>query len=158
MSCGRSRSSQVPILNYTTSIHVSKSVGEIQIMLAKAGANRISITYSELGIPVALEFFIDLAGTPVGFRLPSRWYGIYQLLKDNASIRKEYRSEDHARRVAWRILKDWTEAQLAIIEAELASSVEVFLPYAITRTGKTVYEDYLEGKLLLGGGEEHDKR
>ncbi len=42
--------------------------------------------------------------------------------------------------MAWRICKDWIEAQLAIVEAEMADMVEVFLPYAQTESGETVYE------------------
>jgi hypothetical protein len=29
-------------------------------------------------------------------------------------------TEDQAQRVAWRIVKDWVEAQMAIVEAQLA--------------------------------------
>jgi len=34
--------------------------------------------------------------------------------------RYKYRTREHAARVAWRICKDWIEAQLAIVDAEMA--------------------------------------
>ena len=37
-------------------------------------------------------------------------------------------------------IKDWIEAQMAIVEAGLASVPEVFLPYSITRTNQTLFE------------------
>ncbi|MFN6559978.1 MAG: hypothetical protein RMY28_009240 [Nostoc sp. ChiSLP01] len=38
------------------------------------------------------------------------------------------------------MLKDWVEAQMAVIEAGLATLPEVFLPYAILPSGQTVYD------------------
>jgi hypothetical protein len=43
--------------------------------------------------------------------------------------------------VAWRIVKDWTEAQLAMTECGLADTAQVFLPYAQDSTGTTIYEN-----------------
>jgi len=48
--------------------------------------------------------------------------------------------------VAWRIIKDWIEAQLAIVEAEMVEMAEVFLPYAVTKSNKTLYQDVIENK------------
>ena len=44
-------------------------------------------------------------------------------------------NEQQAQKVAWRIIKDWVEAQMAIVEAQMADVAEVFLPYAVTNTG-----------------------
>jgi len=54
--------------------------------------------------------------------------------------RYKYRTREHAARVAWRICKDWIEAQLAIVDAEMADMMEIFLPYAQTESGETLYE------------------
>ena len=48
--------------------------------------------------------------------------------------------------MAWRIIKDWIEAQLAIVEAEMVEMAEVFLPYAVTKSNKTLYQDVIENK------------
>ncbi|HET6671253.1 MAG TPA: hypothetical protein VFH15_13575 [Pyrinomonadaceae bacterium] len=59
-------------------------------------------------------------------------------------MRRQGRSESikdatAARRVAWRILKDWFEAQLALHEAGQAEMGQVLLPYAIDSQGVTAY-------------------
>ena len=47
-------------------------------------------------------------------------------------------------RTAWRITKDWVEAQMAIVETKMVTLPQVFLPYAVTQNGQTVYEKILE--------------
>ena len=55
-------------------------------------------------------------------------------------IPPKMRTREQATRVAWRIVKDWLAAQLAMIEAGLVDLEEVFLPYAQNQAGRTVYE------------------
>lgn len=50
--------------------------------------------------------------------------------------------------MAWRIARDWLDAQIALIEAGLASMDEIFLPYAIIgRGGETAYQVMREGRM-----------
>ena len=131
----------MPILNYTTSINPEKTVAEIQMKLAKAGAQGVLCEYDEDGIMSSVSFRIKAPTGFISFRLPSNKEGIYKHLKDNPNIPKKLRAHEQATRVAWRILKDWIEAQLAIIEAEMADIKEVFLPYTEhPENGQTVYE------------------
>lgn len=60
-------------------------------------------------------------------------------------------SRDQAERVAWRIVKDWLAAQLAILETEMVDVQQVFLPYFLNRQGQTLYEVYSSGSLMLEG-------
>ena len=53
-------------------------------------------------------------------------------------IPPKMRTKEQATRVAWRIVKDWLAAQLAMIEAGLVDLEEVFLPYAQNQAGRTV--------------------
>lgn len=140
----------MPILNYTTKIPVHQTVGEILQILAKAGATNTSIDYDAAGEPVALTFTIRVQDFPLRFRLPSKHAGVLKLLENDKSIdRTAYRTEAHARRVAWRIVKDWIDAQLALVEAEQASLAEVFLPYAVTKTGNTLYQEFEANQKML---------
>lgn len=62
-----------------------------------------------------------------------------------------YKTVEQAKRVSWRIVKDWVEAQLAIIESGQAEMGEVFMPYAVTISGETLFKRLSnEPKLLLG--------
>lgn len=130
------------ILNYTTSISIDKTAAEIQAKLAKAQAQAIMCEYDN-GIVTHISF---RANTPHGvmmFRLPANADGVLKAMQ-RAKLPKSKCNKEQARMVAWRIVKDWVEAQLAIIEAEMATMAEVFLPYAQTNTGKTVYENLLD--------------
>ena len=138
----------MPILNYTTKVPVSRTIQVIQDKLSKAGASGILCEY-ENGEPERITFSIDTPHGLMYFKLPANIAGVSKALSDDGC----YRDEPHTRRVAWRILKDWIEAQLAIIEAGMAELSQVFLPYAQTGTGETVYERVASGDLkLLGGG------
>ena len=147
----------MPILNYTTQISVTKTAGEIQEILARAGVSSVLIEYKDKA-PSALNFQIELQGRRVGFRLPARWEGVYKAMQRDRDIPNRFKSQDQARRVAWRIVKDWTEAQLALIEAGAAELAEVFLPYAVNpTTSLTMFEDFKENMLRLpAGGEVFD--
>ena len=56
-----------------------------------------------------------------------------------------------AERVAWRILKDWVEAQMALLDIGMVRFEEIFLPYIETKNGRTVYERLEEKQFLLEG-------
>ena len=64
-----------------------------------------------------------------------------------------YSTPEHAERVAWRIVKDWLEAQLAIIRTEMVTLDQVMLPYMVGDEGHTVYELYRDRQLALGTGD-----
>jgi hypothetical protein len=68
--------------------------------------------------------------------------------KDRA-IARTYCNQQQATRTAWRILKGWIEAQMAIIEAGLASLAEVFLPYALLKDGRTLFDHFRSDKTRL---------
>ena len=67
-------------------------------------------------------------------------------------VPRSLRTRDQARRVAWRIVFHWIDAQLAMIAAGLVRFEEVFLPYAQDAEGVTVFERMEKqkfGNLLL---------
>lgn len=139
----------MPILNYTTKIDAYKTITEIQQILARHGAKKM-IVGNVNGLPTALTFCIDWNNSPVAFALPCNFEGVLRAMKKNKKVPRNLCTEDQALRVGWRIVKDWVEAQMAIVEAELANIAEVFLPYAVTKNGNTLYK-HLEsdGKLML---------
>jgi len=139
------------LLNYTTKIDVEKTVGEIQRMLGKHGAKAIMTNYED-GMLTALSFQIPANGHDMGFRLPCDWRPVLQVMKDDRKIPRSLCEQQQAIRVSWRIIKDWTEAQMALIDTQMVRTEDVFLPYAIMRDGNTLAEHVQTGKLLLGGG------
>ena len=130
----------MPILNYSTSIAALKTAGEVQAKLAKHGASSVSTVYVE-GQPVGIAFTIETQYGPRDFQLPANAAGVEASLK-RQRVDRRFQGAEQAQRVAWRILKDWVEAQLAIIEAGMVTIDEVMLPYMITSNGLTLTQAY----------------
>lgn len=131
----------MPILNYTTSVSTEKTASQIQSMLIAKKATAIMSEYDN-GVLASISFKINTPHGELFFKLPANCKGVYKALQ---SSRRAEKSHAQAARVAWRIMKDWIEAQLAIIDAEMATMQEVFLPYALTSSGQTVYERFEKG-------------
>lgn len=128
------------ILNYTTKIDSTKTISEITQCLVKHGATKIVSDY-ENGIPVSVTFTININENPVFYSLPANYAGVLRAMEKSKSVPRSLCSKEQAIRVSWRIIKDWVEAQMAIVEADLAEMAEVFLPYAITKNGNTFYNE-----------------
>lgn len=135
------------LLNYTTKVSASKTVGEMQSMLAKAGATSVSAVY-ESGVAVGLAFSIDTPHGSRSFSLPMDARPVEKILREQTKDSR-YHSPEQAERTAWRILKDWLEAQLAIIETQMVTLDQVMLPYLTDVTGKTLYDLYVDRQLAL---------
>jgi hypothetical protein len=132
------------ILNYTTKIRAEKTTGEIQNILGKSGAQAVMQEYIS-GEVSAIAFQIEMNGQILSFRLPINSDGVLRSLNE-ADIGNTYKNNDQAKRTAWRIVKAWVEAQMALVEANQADIVEVFLPYFQDSSGETIYNR------LKGGG------
>jgi hypothetical protein len=133
-------------LNYTTTVDATKSASECIARLAQHGASAIGITYA-LTKPTGLSFVIDTPYGPRSFALPVNIRGTQKALQENVRrgrIPRRYAEVEQAERVAWRVLKDWLEAQLALIEAGVADMTQVMLPYMQGDDGRTVWDRYLE--------------
>lgn len=144
----------MPILNYTTEIAVEKTVMEIQRALAKSGAKSISIDYDDQGLPEAVTFLVRVDAQWINFRLPSSHEGIKTILENDQNVPRRYKNADQAKRISWRITKSWVDAQLAIIEARQAEMAEVFLPYAVMESGRTLFQDFKNNPMMLGSGKD----
>lgn len=141
----------MPIKNYTTDVAEEKTVGEILGLLAAKGARSIRIDYDEQNRPSGIGFILMYDSVPIPFKLPCNFDGVLKAMAANykdryarARFEKNPQSFAQARRVAWRIVKDWVAAQMAIIEAEQASLIQVFLPYVQQQGGATMYEQFIE--------------
>lgn len=138
------------IKNYTTTIDVYKSLGEIQGALASHGARKIMVDYDEAGQPVGVAFGIETPVGPRGFLLPANVAGVRAVF-----AKQKIREQDgQAERTAWRNVRDWIMAQMAIIEAGQVAMEEIFLPYLTDSRGRTMYQLYQGGKLAIGDGSE----
>jgi len=144
----------MPLLNYTTKIEAIKTAGEIQGILAAHGAKAILIEYESNGVVSALSFKVQTPYGEVGIRLPCDAVAVMRVLQRQKVRNINY---SQATRIAWRIVKDWVEAQMAILETEMVRMEQIFLPYVITPSGRTLYDTMLETQFQLPEGEREVK-
>ncbi len=142
----------MPILNYTTSVPAMRTIGQIQDKLAEHGAKAVMMNY-EQGRIASLAFQVDGPAGLLSIKLPVDIQAILKVMVRDG-LQPRYLTEDHAYRVSWRILKDWLEAQMALLDTEMVRMEQIFLPYIITHDGKTIYEIVAEKNFLLPEGRE----
>jgi hypothetical protein len=143
------------LANYTTTVAAVRSANEITKDLVRAGARGIGSEYDPQGRMVSMMFTIVVAGESYVYLLPVRT-GAVQAVLIKQRVEKRYQTLDHAERVAWRILRDWVRAQLAIIETEMVALDQVMLPYLQTDNGMTVYDRWTTRRELPAGGNQGD--
>lgn len=139
----------MPILNYTTKIDSYKTITEIQQILSRAGAKKMVMDNDDKGNPVALMFAVEWTGRLVAFSLPCNFKGIKKAMENSRKVPRNLCTNEQAIRVGWRILKNWVESQLAIVEADLCSLPEVFAQYSITKNGDPLYKHLGQNNQLL---------
>jgi hypothetical protein len=143
----------MPIKNYTSKVPANKSIAEIQDALVKHGATGVLYKYEQgTGRIEALQFLLRIKNQYVTFSLPVNWQKFQRVLRVQ-DVRR-WDDEEYVYRVAWRNIRDWILAQLALYETEIVELPQVFLPFATDAKGQTLYEKMVEGKFLLGSGEE----
>ncbi len=134
--------------NYTSDVPVSQTIFKIEQVLIRCGVSGIMKEYgSTAGDIVAITFKIDTATGPMTVKLPvnkdrcleALWLDYVdgdKLSPDGKSVqwssRKKKRKVDFAEqaaRTAWKIVQDWVEVQMSMIQTKQADFEEVFLPY-----------------------------
>ena len=120
------------LANTTTTVPAEKSVGEIIAILAKHGASAIMMNYDGAGQVIGVSWKVRWGDGEIPFTLPANVDQVLKVLT-RQHARGRFPTQAHARDVAWRILKDWTRAQMALVDTQMVSLPQVFLPY--TRIG-----------------------
>lgn len=136
--------------NYTSGVPVSQTIYRIEQVLIKCGVSGITKEYGPQAEIAAITFHIKLDGMQtVAVRLPVNrdralealwldYVGTDKLSADGKSIERWSTSKkrkqkkdftDQAERTAWKIMQDWVEVQMSMIQLKQADFVEVFLPY-----------------------------
>ena len=152
----------MPILNYTTKVSADKTASEIVTMLGRKGADEVHQQFSN-GLIAGISFVFKVAGDPVKFYLPVNVDGVHEHLM--ATRPRAAADRKQSERVAWRIVKDWIEVQVALVESRQAEMAQVFMPYAMLSDGQTMYKAFQSHRnrlalsvsaqsLALGSGDE----
>jgi len=143
-------------MNYSTKISVDVTVGEIQGLLRRNGAESIMVEYAHQE-PSGLAFRIPTAQGVIAYRLPVDVERTLKLLTrqyESGDIpRLRFATREQAGRVCWRTVKDWLEAQIAFIETEMVTLDVVMLPYEAVGAKGYLYEWMRANRKLLMAGE-----
>lgn len=144
--------------NYTSTVSVENTVTRIEKALTRAGASNIAKDYDD-GLLNAIRFTIlhPEMRKPVTVRLPADVEAVRQVMA--AKIKRPRKNtlskiQNQAERTAWKIIQDWVEIQISLIEMKQADFLQVFLPYIWN--GKTTFYGQLresQFKLLTPGGD-----
>lgn len=135
------------LLNYSTKISPEQTIAEIQQSLSAHGVKAMMTEYDGKQVS-AVSFQMDIDGRLFPFKMPCNWRGVFEIL-NTSEYRTEHRTEEQAIRTAWRILLVWIKAQLALVEVNMVTIPQVFLPYTIMFDGKTLAEKVEEDPSYL---------
>jgi len=139
------------VRNYTTQISIEKTVMEIESILIKFGAQGIYKEYKG-SVLYGIMFYLLKDGKKIPFKIPmpmEKTRTIVMKAVNEGKLPKKYLSEplrtEQGGRVAWRIIKDWIDSQLSLLEMEFAEATEILLPYAFNVVeNKTMYQLFNE--------------
>lgn len=122
------------IKNYTS--NTTNTFNAIQKILSSHGAKQIFFEYNDQGLVKVLAFTLDIGSKKIGFKLPARVGNVKKIFDESGYRYKE----DQPYKTAWANIRDWLDAQMALIDTQQVKIEEVFLPYAVNREGKTFFE------------------
>jgi len=153
------------LLNYTTEVPASRSIAEITEILQEGGATALMFQYGVEREVVAVTFQMPTTFGVLPFTLPAKIGEVIATL--NAQIKAEsarvnqrsnyrrkiprslFNNKAQAERIAWRIVKDWLEAQIAMSSIGNAKFEQIMMPF-VQIGGKSFYEHMVErGTLAL---------
>ncbi len=149
----------MPLKNYTSQVPARQSIEFIERKLVANKATHIMKQYDDQGRVSSVLFIISIDGNELTFKLPARVAEcekvIMAMLPAKARPDTMKKIPAQAERTAWKILSDWVEAQMAMLELAQVEFLEIFLPYAYNHASdKTYFETLKERgfKELLADG------
>lgn len=142
------------IKNYTSSVPVERTIATIEAELIKIGVSHIEKSYVD-GVPKSIIFSITLK-QKISFQIPANADAAFDALKTIPEYKHKPKLwlQAQAARTAWRIVLNWVEVQVAMVQLNQADAMQVFLPYVLdTVTGQTFYQKISSNnfKLLIEG-------
>lgn len=126
----RTKTSRKGIKNYTTTISVEKTINEIEILLTRYGARKILKEYDSNQVITHLTFMVKYGKGFIPIRLPSNPEKVVLILNekvDAGNIPKKFRNDlEQASRIMWRVILDWVDSQITMIDIGQRTLLEIF--------------------------------
>ncbi len=149
--------------NYTSDVPVSQTIYRIEQVLIKCGVTGIAKEYAGTdGEIIAVSFHVESPSGMLSIRLPADkekatqalWldYVDGDKLTDKGdelhwNTRKRKKRSDFTEqgaRTAWKIVQDWVEVQMSMIQLQQADTLQVFLPYVMVNRKQNFYQQVVE--------------
>jgi hypothetical protein len=142
--------------NYTTEIPVQKTISEIEDILVKHGATDTWKQYDSAGKVIALNFAVNTEFGKVPFKFSIDANVICGVLREQVKqgsrgiSMKQASDIEHARNVGWRIVKDWIDAQMAMVSLKMRKLEQIFLADIYDMRSEKTFFQILQGKKYAG--------
>lgn len=154
--------------NYTSAVPVSETIHRIEKVLIRCGVAGIMKEYGLNSKVTAITFQAEMSTGKITIRLPADEQKATDALwldyigddkKDLNEKGDEFKSwsrkkkrkvdfADQGARTAWKIVQDWIEVQMSMIQLKQADLIQVFLPYVFD--GKRTYYEALKESNYAG--------
>lgn len=148
--------------NYTSDVPVAQTIHKIEQVLIRCGVSGITKEYGPGGSISAMIFHVPSpVGGSMAVRLPARVHEAQEALwldyvdgdklsADGQSLlwnaRKKKSKKDfleQGERTAWKLVQDWIEVQMSMVQMKQAEVLQVFMSYIWD--GKRTFYDQLKG-------------
>lgn len=140
------------IKNYTSSVAASKSVAHIEDQLVSHGAYNILKIYDDKKLD-GIAFIIKIEGKEIPFQLPSNIKEVEKIFFNrhkNSCQSVLSRVPAQAERTAWKIISDWVDIQMAMVELKQVEFAAVFMHCIYDHSKKeTFYQKFKKNNFLM---------
>ena len=149
--------------NYTSEVPVAQTLFRIEQALIRCGVSGITKEYANTeGKIAAVTFNVQMpSGRAVAIRLPANeeqalstlwadYAGKDVITADGQQLKSSFKRKcredfrQQAERTAWKLVQDWVEVQMSLIQMKQAEWMQVFLPYVWD--GRQTFYDRLKGE------------
>lgn len=137
------------IKNAYSEVEPTKTMGEIQALLAENDAQRVQIEY-ENREPIAISFSMPIGPQEFFFKLDVNVKGLIKAMKEDSQTPNHLATTQQAKRTAWKNRLEWLQLQLAEVKTNQADIQELLMGFAVTNDGQTLFDRVKDNPRLLG--------
>lgn len=123
-----------------------ETISEIQKLFRKfnVSVRGILTNYNDDNHVESVSFKINIDGDEIPYKLPADHRPILAMANQNELKYIRPKDEEQCRRVAWRQIFRWVEAQLALVQTGQGTVDQIFLPYMMVDSNNTLYDKFID--------------